>query len=45
MDVNAVALLTIEGRVLFCHGDSPREMRQNLLRLGLGRDQVSALNG
>jgi len=40
MDADAVALLTTEGRVLFCRGDSPKETRQNLLRLGLGRDQV-----
>jgi hypothetical protein len=43
MDANAVALLTTGGRVLFCRGDTPKEMRQNLLRLGLGRDQVFPL--
>jgi hypothetical protein len=43
MDVNAVALLTTEGRILFCRGDSPKEVRQSLLRLGLGRNQVFPL--
>lgn len=43
MDVNAVALLTAEGRVLFCRGDSPKETGRNLLRLGLTRDQVFPL--